>query len=149
MAEIVKNNVMRACTVMLIVLLDCTLGQITLERHKQVRELCLRDSLLWTDTLPRSVIRCVLECRRTDRCYAITVSTQTSLCSYYDWRLDSEYPLIMGCTASADSDDYIIIPGKVLPKDRHSKTYKNIMCVQRRLSTTCVSVQFGCIVLAV
>ena len=124
MVEIVKNNVIRTCTITLIVLLDCTLGQITLERHKKLRGLCLRDSPLWTDTVRRSDIRCVLECRRTDRCYAIIVSAHTSPCSYYDWWRDSEHPLIMECTASGDSDDYVIlvkpIPGNVLPKHSHS-----------------------------
>ena len=119
MAELVRNNVLRTCIFVLIALLYCALGQVTLERHKRLPGLGLRDSLLWTDTVPRSAVRCVLECRRTDRCYAITVSAQTSLCSYYDWWLDSEHPLIMGYTGN---DDVILV--KPIPGNGHCKTYK-------------------------
>ena len=101
---------------LLIIYLDCTctLGQLMLDQHKLLPGLALQDSLLWTDSSPRSLVRCVLNCRHTDRCYAVTVSTETSLCSYYDWWLDGQHPLIMGY-AGVSGDSVILvkpIPGK-------------------------------------
>ena len=108
-----KQTIMAVKNLMLVVLivvpLDCTLGQIMLDRHKILPGLSLRDSLLWTDVIPRSVVRCALECRHTPRCYAIAVSAETSLCSYYDWWLGRQHPMIMSYAAASNSEDSIIL----------------------------------------
>ena len=107
---------MESVFIVLMVLLDCTLAQIIQKQYKKQRGTCSQDSLLWKNTSPRSTIQCVIECKQSDSCFTVTISTLTTLCSYYDVGFVSEDSPLIDCTLSSESDDILVfvksIPGK-------------------------------------
>ena len=96
-----KHNIIRETCIALMVILDCTYGQIIHELYQKHIGSCSQDSLLWTDTDPRSIIQCVLACKQSDRCYTITIGNLSKPCMFYGIGQD--------CTLSSDGEDFVVL----------------------------------------
>ena len=114
MSEMLKNKIKRTCimTVVGLVLLGISRGQITHEMFEKQRGSCPQDSLLWTDTNSRSNIHCVVQCKESDSCYIITINSVSRVCKYYG--VGGGSGPLMGCVLANSGDEFIVVV-KIIP----------------------------------
>ena len=117
-----KHIATRVTCIALMVILNCTYGQIIHELYQKQRGSCSQVGLLWTDTDARSIIQCVLECKQSDICYTITIGNLSKPCVFYGIGQD--------CTLSSDGEDFVVFI-KSLPGKYESIIYSIIFRLER------------------
>ena len=78
-------------------------------------------TMLWSDDYPLSVIQCIVVCKMTVNCYAISITYPDGICAYYNWYLGSSAVLSM---TFGSENDYIVfvkpISGNLLHFNLHA-----------------------------
>ena len=66
------------------------------KRYKKLPGYILGPStLLWTDDVSRSLTQCLVICKQTEHCYAISMTSSTGYCAYHNWLLENGIPIVM------------------------------------------------------
>ena len=66
------------------------------KRYKMLTGYILGSStLLWTDDVSRSLTQCLVICKQTEHCYAISMTSSTGYCAYHNWLPENDIPIVM------------------------------------------------------
>ena len=77
------------------------------KRYKKLPGYVLRPAtLLWTDDVSRSLTQCLVICKQTEHCYAISVTSSTGYCAYHNWLLVNGTPIVM---ENGTDNDFVIL----------------------------------------